>query len=100
MWMRYVEIPQFPVLRGEQAVNALQDYIAELKGQENSELTEKQVAALVKLARGLISSIEAEKQAVTSGKDLKRKRSATFALSLFQSPLTASPHLLAVQRLI
>lgn len=72
MWMRYIEIPEFLVLRGEKAVKALCDFISELEEQRGKELTEKQTDALIKLARGLISSIEAEEQAATSDKDIKR----------------------------
>ena len=58
--MLLVEIPKFPRLRGEKAIWALFDFIDELEEQRGKELTEKQTAALIKLARGLISSIEIE----------------------------------------
>ena len=70
--MKPLEIPQFPVLRGEKAVKALYDFISELEEQRDVELTDKQTDALIKLAKGLISSIEAEKTATTSLRTPKR----------------------------
>ena len=58
--MRYIEIPDFPILRGEKAIKALYDFINELEEQRGKELTDKQTDALIKLAHGLISSIEEE----------------------------------------
>ncbi|MDH5664140.1 MAG: hypothetical protein OEY90_06720 [Candidatus Bathyarchaeota archaeon] len=60
--MQPVEIPEFPRLRGEEAIEALQDFIRELEEQRGKELTDKQTTALTKLSLGLISSIEAENQ--------------------------------------
>ncbi len=58
--MLLVEIPEFPRLRGEKAIEALYDFVDELKEQRGEELTDKQTAALIKFAWGLISSIEVE----------------------------------------
>ena len=58
--MQYIEIPKFPVFRGEKAIKFLRGFINELEEQRSEELTEKQVVALIKIAKGLISSIEAE----------------------------------------
>ena len=58
--MGYLEIPEFPVLRGEKTIKTLHDFINEFEEQMGRELTEKQVAALIKLANGLISSVEKE----------------------------------------
>lgn len=69
--MQPIEIPDFQVLRGEEAVKALRDYIEELEKQKGDELTDKQTAALIKLAKGLISSIETETPASASDKDTK-----------------------------
>jgi len=69
--MQFVEIPEFPRLRGEKAVEALYEFVNELEEQRGEELTDKQTTALIKFARGLISSIEAEKQLGTSEKDIK-----------------------------
>jgi hypothetical protein len=58
--MQYIEIPEFPTLRGGEAKRALYEYIRELKEQKSKELTEKQTKALIKLAQGLIFAIESE----------------------------------------
>ncbi len=58
--MQYLNIPKFQTLRGEAAIEALNEYIAELEEQTPGELTDKQAKALTKFARGLISSIESE----------------------------------------
>ena len=55
--MQPVVVPRYPRLRGEKAVRFLQDFINELEEQRGKELTEKQTTALIKLAKGLISSI-------------------------------------------
>ena len=57
--MQRVEIPEFPVLRGEEAVEALYGFIRELEEQRGKELTDKQTTALIEFSLGLISSIEA-----------------------------------------
>jgi len=54
-----IQIPEFPILRGEKAVKALRDFIAELEEQRGKELADKQTKALIKIAKGLISSIQA-----------------------------------------
>lgn len=56
-----IEIPEFPRLHGKKAIKALHDFIAELKEQKGKELTDKQTTALTKIAKGLISSIQAER---------------------------------------
>jgi hypothetical protein len=86
MWMRYLEIPKFPVLRGEKAVRALYDFISELEEQRAEELTEKQTVALINLAKGLISSIEAEKLATTSYKESKRNILQRLNIRFFNLP--------------
>ena len=74
MEMRYIEIPEFPRLRGEKAIEALCDFINELEEQRGRELTDKQTTTLIKFAKGLILSIEEEKQLSTSDKDIKEMR--------------------------
>jgi len=69
--MQFIEIPEFPRLRGEKAIEALYDFVDELEEQRGEELTDKQTTALIKFAWGLISSIEAEKQLGTTEKDIK-----------------------------
>ena len=58
--MEYLKIPEYPILSGNDAIKALYDFKNELEGQRGKELTEKQIAALTKLANGLIDSIKAE----------------------------------------
>jgi hypothetical protein len=51
---------EFPGFRGEESTKFLYDFMDELEEQRNGELTEKQIMALIKVAKGLISSIEAK----------------------------------------
>ena len=60
--MEYIKRPRFPVLCGEEAINALYNYVDELEEKESPELTERHKAALTKVARALISSLEDEVQ--------------------------------------
>jgi hypothetical protein len=69
MEMQPIEIPEFEILRGEKAIEALYVFINELDGQRDKELTDKQTNALIKLANGLISSIEAETPLDTSSEE-------------------------------
>jgi len=71
--MKLIEIPQFPALRGQDAIEALNEIIREFEEQKGKELTEKQAKALIKFANGLISSIEAEMSSGTSDRN-KPKR--------------------------
>ncbi len=77
--MQLIEIPEFPILRGEKAIKVLYDFINGLEEQRAKELTEKQTAALIKFARGLISSIEAETRSGTSDKDIRKMRFVALA---------------------
>jgi hypothetical protein len=70
MESRSFETAAFPKLRNEEAIDALRDYIHELEEQKGKELTEKQTKALIRFTRGLISSIETEKQRINSDKEL------------------------------
>jgi len=67
--MQPIEIPEFEILQGEKAIEALYVFINELEGQRGKELTDKQANALIKLAKGLISSIETETQLDTSSEE-------------------------------
>ena len=69
--MQPVEIPKFRTLHGEKAIKALYDFINELEAQKGEELTEKQTIALIKIAKGVISSIEAETLSGTLNKSIK-----------------------------
>ena len=75
--MQYVEIPELPTLRGEEAIRALYEYIRELEEQKSEELTEKQTKALIKLAQGLIPIIEAETHSAHVDKKIKSPRLVT-----------------------
>jgi len=55
-----IKIPKFPVFRGKKAIRVLHYITNELEEQRCEELTEKQAAALIKITKGLISSIELE----------------------------------------
>jgi hypothetical protein len=69
--MQPIEIPKFPTLHGKKAIKALRDFINELETQECKELTENQTKALIKLAKGLITSIEAETHSNTCSSSVK-----------------------------
>ena len=57
-----IEIPKIPELRGKKAIEALSDAIAELEEQKGNQLTDKQTEALIKIAKGIISSLQGEKE--------------------------------------
>ena len=57
-----IEIPEIPELRGEKAVKTLYDAIAELEEQKGDQLTEKRARALIKIAKGMISSLQVERE--------------------------------------
>lgn len=57
---RLIENPEFSRSGGEEAIENLRHHILELEEQKEKELTEKQIAALIKFTKGLISSIETE----------------------------------------
>jgi len=56
-------------LRGQDAIEALNEIIQELEEQRSKELTKKQTKALIKFANGLISAIEAEMSSETLNKN-------------------------------
>ena len=62
MGIQPIQIPEFPKLRGEEAIETLHDFMRELEEQRGKELTDKQTTALIKFSLSLISSIEAENQ--------------------------------------
>ena len=63
--MQNVRIPEFPMLRGEEAIEALEEFVRELEEQRGKELTDKQTTALIKFSFGLIASIQAENRSNT-----------------------------------
>jgi hypothetical protein len=63
MWtilMAFIEVPEIPVLQGEEAVDLLNQKIEEFQQQKGKRLTEKQAEALTKAANQMISIIRAE----------------------------------------
>jgi len=85
--MQLIEIPEFPILRGEEAKKALSDFIKELEGQKSEELTDKQTKALINFAKGLISSLDAmEANSATSAKKIKEKGFVTNLKKAILSP--------------
>jgi len=88
--MQLIEIPEFPILRGEKAIKVLHDFIDELQEQRGKELTEKQTAALIRFARGLISSIEAETRSGTLAKNIKEMHSVALAYSPWLFSISAT----------
>ncbi|UCE95842.1 MAG: hypothetical protein JSV51_09100 [Candidatus Bathyarchaeota archaeon] len=67
--MQYYERPQINVLKGEEAVEVLNDYINELRENKPDELTKNQTTTMIKLAEGLIQAIESDQS--TEGSRLK-----------------------------
>jgi len=61
MEMQPIEIPEFPRLHGKKAIKGLHDFVEELEERRGQELTDKQIDALTRIARELISTIEYEK---------------------------------------
>jgi len=78
--MEFLEIPEFPILHGEEAINAINDFIKELEEQKSRKLTEKQAKTLIKFAKGLITAIEAETHPSISRTDMSRR--STFSANL------------------
>lgn len=58
--MQELQVPKSHLLQGKEAITALNEYIGELEQYTGEDLTRTQTAALIKLAKGLISSIENE----------------------------------------
>lgn len=56
-----IEIPEFPTLRGEKAVKALHDFVAELEEKRRGESADKQTTSLIKIAKELISTIQVDR---------------------------------------
>lgn len=56
--MQYHEMPETIVVQGEVAIDTLNNYIYGLKEGSAEELTEEQTKAMIKIAKGLIRSIE------------------------------------------
>lgn len=72
--MRSIEIPESPRLRGEEAIWAVNDFVTELRNRKGKELTERQIAAVVKFVQGLTASIEEERKLNGSKQSIKEMR--------------------------
>jgi len=66
--MAFIEIPEMPVLNGEEAIELLGEMIREFQQQRGTRLTEKQADALTKAANQIISMIRGESKAKSLGK--------------------------------
>jgi len=86
--LQYIKIPKLPIWRGEEAIEALHENIKEFEQQRGKELTDKQADAMIKLAKGLISSIEAE---VAASKSRKSAQGFGFVARLKASIMKPAP---------
>ena len=68
-----IRTSEFPRLCGGEAIEALCCHILELEEQRGKELTDKQTTAMIKLAKRLISSIEAETRLSTADKEIRAR---------------------------
>lgn len=76
----FIEIPESPVLHGEEAIRALQDFIEELE-QNRNEPIDKQSEALIKIAKVLIGAIKAEMWSKTSD---RKTKDASWRFAIFK----------------
>jgi hypothetical protein len=101
--MQYYERPEIYVLKGEEAIEALNNYVEELKEKTPEELTKKQAKVMIKLAKGLIQTIENEPSPQQITQDIpqlfnKLRKTITDNLSkLLQepSPPTSPPQIIS-----
>lgn len=66
--MQAIRIPEISTLRGQDAINALNEIIKDLEKQMDKELTEKQAEILMKVANELIYCIKQEMLTGTADK--------------------------------
>jgi len=71
--MDFIEVPEFVSLRGEKAIEALQELVKEFEKRKGKELTDKQADTLIKIANELIWSIKAETYQTGVDKRIKQK---------------------------
>ena len=76
--MSFIEVPEMPVLHGEEAVELLNHMIKEFQQQKGTRLTDKQAEALTKAANQMISIIHGEMWAKSTGKIHISKRVGFF----------------------
>jgi hypothetical protein len=74
----FIEIPEMPVLHGEEAVEFLNQMIKEFQQEKGTRLTDKQVEALTKAANQMIFIIRGEAWAKSTGKLHISKRLGLF----------------------
>jgi hypothetical protein len=67
--MQFIEVLEFSRLHGENAIEALYEFVDSIKRQRDKELTDIQTQTLIKFAWGLVSSLKAEKELVSSKRD-------------------------------
>jgi len=68
IFVAFIEIPEMPVLHGEEAVEFLNQMIKEFQQQKGTRLTDKQAEALTKAANQMITIIRGETWAKSTGK--------------------------------
>ena len=66
--MAFIDVPEMPVLHGEEAVEFLNLMIKEFQQQKGTRLTDKQAEALTKAANQMITIIRGEMWAKSTGK--------------------------------
>jgi hypothetical protein len=68
IFVAFIEIPEMPVLHGEEAVELLNHMIKDFQQQKGTRLTDKQAEVLTKAANQMISIIRGEIWAKSTGK--------------------------------
>jgi hypothetical protein len=68
IFVAFIELPEMPVLHGEEAVELLNQMIKEFQQQRGTRLTDKQAEALTKAANQMISIIRGGMWAKSTGK--------------------------------
>jgi hypothetical protein len=87
----FIEIPEIQKFHDEEAIEVLQDFIAGLEHDKESELTKKQKRTLVKIAGSLITSINAEMQSKKVKKTVQTS-SEHDPFALFKKIFSWIPH--------
>ena len=88
--MQHFKIPELQILKGEEAIAALKEYVQELNENGDENLTPTQTQTLIKLAQGLISTIESESQ---SSKPKKKQQIFTRLKNVIAENLTSKEDL-------
>ena len=96
--MQYIKRPVTRILDGDEAINALRSYVQELEVTENNpELTERQRAALARIAGALVSSLEAKQHIEVQAQTLESvaeqmKKLKNTILGIFQETEQEEAH--------